>query len=775
MLALLKLDEVPSSAPFLVRAPVPCSGPDLDKSWAIDGRAVQRDAIARDSKGKPTAMMVTALVDDVRRAYRLEASDEVTESTDSTPGGVSDAVINLGLETTPNGVRGTVGCELFGEFMYAAEAGPLLSTEAYFSTIMVNEHVILGVWSFLTVRADTQAIELTIEVSNACMNPDGSGFSGALYFDGLKFTGLGDGWTIVPVVERAGQEGEWLLKPLDDGDHWMGPRHHFHRRFVICPREEVGRAQEIARGVGRAIADGPCSYYEKGWGPQQMPLPRLGRAYRHWDSEHEYHGRAAARSRFGGQVESLKAILASGVDPHQNFNMHTPVLGWAHPMGCSHGYEHGGWWIYPCPGWSQTPEQNYLLMLFLQCHAERDVMWAMDPQTGMPLDQTVFHEQYPEQIPFLVALTGASQLQIPGFDEDKGFPWNEGDCPYRDMLKPYRMVDSQHGVRGTLNAKTLVWNWNDAYAKHHLHQWTSHFILGKTIHRHHPWGFGDHLESNYQLLPFVRANRYRGVVGGREHAWVAETAAMYYAIAPDQWRRDNWEWFEAQAEIMALGPLQNACGSLNGPGTDPHSFAKQNSAGRGFGEVTDEHLVMQTFEIGLWGHALWCILKCCADGIIEPRIEDGIREMLLSGARFVAKSQVDGDARPVPDDENPPGAEQPPWYVAIGPVGEPSGYYDEPVAWGGGGEGFHGHFHLAYAWLVTRDNWFLQRLFNLAAGPGPRGERVTHAIALREGHWYGDRLQNESSGWNNMLNYVACTVGMLQRDHHRLRRSQRRR
>jgi len=516
----------PPGRDFMLTASVALSDPALmSADWVIGDRLVQREIISRDADGRPSVVQVIASVAPQAGPYALTIGTGAPEAAPPPETVSVSASVSIGARTfvaTPDPATRTVlrsgqNClttRTFGRFVHGSEAN-------------------MGAHFYVTHYP--RGSEVTVRVSNAVIDVDGTGFNGAVYYDRLAITVNG--------VEDV------LAAPLGGANqHLFLPQAQTQRRY------SNGSTPRFARVISENGLHEVAAY-----GAERQKLPRFTDSFTYgglsaWD---------AIEARSEARRSRLATAFSSGLRD-DGVDMFTNALGPFMPifLGDSGASAPGGWGISPAEGYQQTQSAMDMLLLQHRATMDRIPTLVIDAQ-GNHISTYDFAAANGGVQPFYHSVIGGwgdteqNSEAPPYFAGNQGRPYNTGTCPYRGAkwaggLRDYEYYDDAHYIRGTRFPKALVYLLNDPAARDDLLQMAEfvHYSWGEIPHGNDYWITHGH--STWRNL--MRAHASPGQGGGYERAfgWAVDSMAQAYAVATPEWRGENRPFFEAIDELVGL-------------------------------------------------------------------------------------------------------------------------------------------------------------------------------------------------------------------------------
>lgn len=559
--------------------------------WFVDGAAADRRPIALDSNGLPRTWQVVAPVN-MRRSgnYKLTASKELPAKLDPVAlmhPRVQAQIVCKGksyVATAPAPTVKFAGAHLtesksFARFKELGGSEQLMGCHFYF-------------------QRTTYGWELAVRISNACINVDGSGFCGEVYFEDLK------------------------LK-IDNSTYSLAPSLPVGQSHVFLPLYQMHRRYSGGLPLVYARAQGECSLHVKGFGAEDQGLPEFTSDY----SSYGKLGMDAKEQELKNDLSRLKNGISSGVADIA-VELYTNKLGPFMPMylGDSGSGAPGGWGITPvameAAGQSQTAVD--LLKLRHQCMMDRMPNKVYDMQ-GNTISTYDFAAINGGVQPFYHNVIGGWKVDWiggtqnvhheqgdvpPYFPAQVGKPWNQGSCPYiggiYSGLLSYSYIDDAHYCRATRYPKALVYLVNDQISKddlidmaefvHYSYPEYQHKLMWPEQGSHSPW--------KYMQVFGQPANMNRGAPIERAYGWSMDTMAQAHAVAPQAWRTKNRPWFKAIETLMQTVLMPNHLVERQAGGPNGCQAAKDAIAQEGFPADQD---IAGSIYVGIVSQGMYAI------------------------------------------------------------------------------------------------------------------------------------------------------------------------
>jgi hypothetical protein len=262
----------------------------------------------------------------------------------------------------------------------------------------------------------------------------------------------------------------------------------------------------------------------------------------------------------------------------------------------------------------------------------------------------------------------------------------DGSVPERsDNLLSWSPHDEQHLLRYTKQAKALVWLGNDSLAKDDL------LLSGELFHlafHESRQAEGSPQGATLRALEgLVQAHPHQGLPIGRELAWGIDAACAAYSVAAPPWRERNRDWLRRVATLLCDAAL-------------PSGILQRTVNARVLGH--ERYTVTQTSESFYLIHALRCLDQSVLRGSDE-RLRQEVDALALRAVDFLffgppfQRIAAEGQRDPRRPSVYVQG---PRWGFAISKNDDykTPPFADPPLdGWGGGIEGMHGLWVLAWA------------------------------------------------------------------------------
>ncbi|MBL8857408.1 MAG: hypothetical protein JNL28_02740 [Planctomycetes bacterium] len=442
----------------------------------------------------------------------------------------------------------------------------------------------LGVHAYATTYASEDFVSLDLRVHNAFSGLDATTTDddplGKVYFESLELV-VPMGWTLISSLQdpylgtpydEAGMRVYPIVRRIDGsgvGSLHMLPRMaQFHRRFALCREGSEAEASAAVMQEGLAFsrsginADGRewFSWWNKNtgrWFSQRHVLPSLAPA-----------DETQVRGDLSGRMATMRDQIATGSVgefPVENANM-----GWAHPWGTSAGGMVSGSEIYLYDGvdvaWSASRDGYRLSEITHRMYTDR--------QPNVLFNRDGTHTQEHQ---WVVATPSGDTMPIWWYNEPMFWaadPFGYGQAPtfqveavaasgrkpwYEDQLASFQAIDTQHLIRYTRSAKTLLWLGNDALAKEDLRAQAEGFRFSYTMLPQDIWG-GIIPTGLLAVKNYTTAHPNNGIPFGRSEGWGLDVALVAYSTGDDAWRARQLPWLEAILGVLEKG--QTSCSNV---------------------------------------------------------------------------------------------------------------------------------------------------------------------------------------------------------------------
>lgn len=587
---ILQVREAPSHGPFLARACMPLSTPvpylqlsGLDVT--VGGVPAQLEPVSLDAAGNVDVVEVISLQPGGSGEQQYQVTGE-----DPTPFGPTTLpdvdLSQLALFINPANQAVNMRATLLETQRRIVKPGPYVEETAYWSRFRGGGEVALGVRTYVTRRADSDVIELTVWICNgicdpAAGSPTGTVTDSQVYRDpnptvtgrffwtgDLTMSGVPSGYNAIADVQRFGSDigNGIVLAQVAQHTQFMQTQHHWVRRYALYPDGSEAEAREILAMRGWGRMKGPSSYYGiPAWGTQKSRLPLLTNGYNYNGTLGEPGAVLDAQNR----LSTLEGNLESGVeDPGGAYQMYVPTRGgWSHPIWQSDPGSGSGVYI-AIYGWFQNDREEFMAARHTMAGLmERNPILMLHPSDGRTLDPGAFAlaNQVPGQVgqlpfdahqqttssrfmPWLVDRddpgAGSNGRPVATFDK----PWNDNEPGFafpqyfaqlnyhQSTSADFGPFDEKHTARMMYAIRPCIWGFNDTVAKEMAqaqgfwNQWANHV----------PYRHSGQLQTSNQAESLINnieelePDPYKGNSEfGRGPGWTAEAISMAYCVAAD--------------------------------------------------------------------------------------------------------------------------------------------------------------------------------------------------------------------------------------------------
>lgn len=686
----------------IFRVPVSLSRPELfDHSWSVDGIAVDKEVLSRDSDMKPKVVLVHGVVASTKNTITIEAPESMQNAHyDARP------VPSMHL-------RMQVGPEVyeawFEDFvLVSSKENKFFTRDLYFAQLknVSNGDNLLGVHAY--VYRTKRSWEVRFRIHNGVITQN----AGAIFFDSLTLELDGETHDLVGSLPR-GQK------------HLIRPQEQFMVSYSEGHQPRQGR---VLRSNG--------FFSVGGFGAEQERIPGI-------ESEYNYHGipgEAGAEEKVFQAWQAMKTAIETGV-ANESVDLHSNKMGPFMPIyiGDSGAGAPGGWGISTIATRTQSETEIALLKLQQECTNARTPR-ALYGDDGLPKTAYDFVGD-DGKIPFYFNTIGgwrsdSGYLQqndtLPHFQAQAGKPHNNGNCPYLGTkytggMASYEGYDDAHYSRGVRYAKSLYYLTGDWSAKADLlamAEW-AHFSWIEFDTSNDYWH--EHGHSVFNQLRWHVGSEHKWGSLERAFGWTCDSMAQAFAIAGRGWRQRFKPWFDAATQLIEVSMMPSGLTQREPPGSHLH----QTAVSAGFPAVGYD--VAGAIYIGI----------CCQGFQAINKAVYGNENLAIKN--YLSKVIDWCFTQPMY------GAGGPAYYMSPAPAGGglPFANVSESV-FAGGLESYNFWWSCIHAYRATGDRKYFEYLKNYAFSKPTHVEKV-------------QQLFINANGWDDKLSESAYYIAEVQR------------